>query len=74
MTSQDADASAKADPKSCLIIPSIGELNSPEREHNDSVRDFVIKEAVRVRGSEAVRADEISEPGAIASRANATYF
>ena len=68
MTSQDTDASAHSDPKSCFIISPIGKPDSPEREHNDSVRDFVIKEAVRELGYEAVRADEIAEPGSITSQ------
>ena len=68
MTSQDADTPANSDPKSCFIISPIGEPNSPEREHNDSVRDYIIKEAVRELGYEAVRADEIGEPGLITSQ------
>ena len=68
MTSQETDAPADSDPKSCFIISPIGEPNSPEREHNDSVRDFVIKEAVKELGYEAVRADEIAEPGSITSQ------
>ena len=68
MTSQDVDAPTNADPKSCFIISPIGEPNSLEREHNDSVRDFVIKEAVRELGYKAVRADEIAEPGSITSQ------
>ena len=68
MTIQNKNASALSDPKSCFIISPIGEPNSPEREHNDSVRDFVIKEAVREIGYEAIRADEIAEPGSITSQ------
>ena len=68
MTSQDTGSPANSDPKSCFIISPIGEPNSPEREHNDSVRDFVVKEAVRELGYEAVRADEIAEPGSITSQ------
>ena len=68
MTTQDTGASADSNPKKCFIISPIGEPDSPEREHNDSVRDFVIKEAVRELGYEAVRADEIAEPGSITSQ------
>lgn len=68
MTSQDTDALEDSDPKSCFIISPIGEPDSPEREYNDNVRDFVIKEAVKELGYEAVRADEISEPGSITSQ------
>lgn len=47
MTGQDTEASSNSETKSCFIISPIGEPDSPQREHNDTVRDFVIKEAVK---------------------------
>ena len=54
--------------KKCFIISPIGNLDTPESERNDQVRDYIIKEAMGTLGYQAIRADEIDEAGSITSQ------
>jgi hypothetical protein len=52
-------------PRKCFVISPIGDEDSPIRKHMDTVLDFVIKPALDACGVEAVRADQMNDPGAI---------
>ena len=55
-------------PKICFVIAPIGEPESDTRRRSDQILRHVIRPAVEARGYEAIRADEISEPGIITSQ------
>jgi hypothetical protein len=52
----------------CFVIAPIGRENSPERIRSDQVFRHVIAPAATECGYEAIRADNISEPGLITSQ------
>lgn len=54
--------------KTCFVIAPIGDEGSEIRKRSDQVLTHIIKPAVKECGYEAVRADEISEPGIITSQ------
>lgn len=54
--------------KICFVIAPIGELESETRKRSDQVLRHVIRPAVEPLGYEAIRADEIAEPGLITSQ------
>jgi hypothetical protein len=54
--------------KKCFFIAPIGEEGSPERIRSDDLLNYVIRPIVKEFGYEALRADEISEPGLITSQ------
>ncbi|MDE2759644.1 MAG: hypothetical protein OXH90_05010 [Paracoccaceae bacterium] len=54
--------------KQCFVIAPIGEHDSKTRIRSDKVLRHIIKPAVKERGYEAVRADEIDQPGIITSQ------
>jgi len=54
--------------KQCFVIAPIGEEGSEIRRRSDQILTHIIKPAVKECGYEAVRADEISEPGIITSQ------
>jgi hypothetical protein len=52
-------------PKKCFVISPIGEETSPIRRHADEVFEYVIRPALKERDIEAIRSDQIYEPGKI---------
>jgi hypothetical protein len=54
--------------KACFVIAPMGEPNSETRKRSDQVLKHVIKPAASECGYNAIRADEISEPGMITSQ------
>lgn len=54
--------------KKCFVIAPIGEQTSETRKRSDQVLKHVLKPAASECGYEAIRADEISEPGMITSQ------
>jgi uncharacterized protein YukE len=56
------------DDKECFVIGPIGEPESEIREHSDRVLEYVIEDAVEEYGYNAIRADDISEPGIITTQ------
>jgi len=54
--------------KKCFVIMPIGEEGSEIRDRSDKVLEHIIKPTVEECGYEAIRADEISEPGIITSQ------
>lgn len=54
--------------KTCFVIAPIGEEDSPERQRSDQVFAYIIKEAVEKCGYDAIRADQISDPGMITTQ------
>lgn len=52
----------------CFIIAPIGEPASSTRRRSDQVLKFVIRPALEGLGYDAVRADEISDPGVITNQ------
>lgn len=54
--------------KTCFVIAPIGTPDSEERRRSDQVLRHVIGPAVREKGYEPVRADQIAEPGLITSQ------
>lgn len=56
------------DSKTCFVISPIGEPDSEIRERSDQMLKHVIRPSVESNGYEAVRADEIAEPGLITSQ------
>jgi hypothetical protein len=55
--------------RECFFIAPIGEKGSEVRRRSDGVRDWVVKPAAVAHGLEAVRADDVGEPGQITSQA-----
>jgi hypothetical protein len=55
-------------PKICFVIAPIGDAESDTRKRSDQVLRHVSRPAVAEHGYEALRADEISEPGIITSQ------
>ena len=51
--------------KSCFVIAPIGAEGSPERKRSDQILKHLIRPMASKCGYEAVRSDEISEPGVI---------
>lgn len=58
----------EANLKTCFVIAPIGEEGSEIRQRSDQVLTHIIKPVAEECGYEAVRADEISEPGIITSQ------
>jgi hypothetical protein len=56
------------DEKICFVIAPIGEEDSETRRRSDQVLNYVIRPAVNLCGYQAIRADEISEPGIISNQ------
>lgn len=54
--------------KICFVIAPIGEDGSETRKRSDQILKHVIKPAAASCGYDAIRADEISEPGLITSQ------
>jgi uncharacterized protein YhaN len=54
--------------KACFVIAPIGETNSDTRRRSDQILRHIISPAAKECGYEAVRADQISEPGIITSQ------
>ena len=54
--------------KLCFVIAPIGEPNTDTRKRSDQVLKHVISPAVNECGYQAIRADQISEPGIITSQ------
>lgn len=52
-------------PSTCFVIAPIGEEGSEVRRRSDQVLTHIIKPVGKECGYDAVRADEISEPGII---------
>jgi hypothetical protein len=52
-------------PKRCFVIAPIGEPGSPARRRSDKILEHVIRPAAEECGYDAVRADELGEPGLI---------
>jgi hypothetical protein len=57
-----------AENKICFVISPIGELNSDTRRRSDQILRHVISPAAKECGYEAIRADQIAEPGLITSQ------
>jgi hypothetical protein len=57
-----------ADKKTCFVIAPIGPQGSDIRKRSDHVLKHVIEETVQSFGYEALRADQIPEPGIITSQ------
>jgi hypothetical protein len=55
-------------PKKCFVIAPIGQENSEIRARSDQVFTYVIKPAVEQLGYEAIRGDQISQPGNVTSQ------
>lgn len=55
-------------PNSCFVISPIGKPNTDVRVRADKILKHVIKPVCKERGLEAVRADEINDPGLISRR------
>jgi len=54
--------------KVCFVIAPIGDEKSDTRKRSDLILKYVIKPAASECGYDAIRADEISEPGMITSQ------
>ena len=54
--------------KKCFVIAPIGSEESETRKRSDQVLKYIIKPVAEECGYEAVRADEISEPGIITTQ------
>jgi hypothetical protein len=52
----------------CFVVAPIGEPDSETRKRSDQILKHLIKPAVKKCGYDAIRADEISEPGKITSQ------
>ncbi len=52
----------------CFFIAPIGDAGSEIRKRSDQVLNYIIKPAAMEFGCEAIRADQISEPGVITSQ------
>ena len=52
----------------CFFIAPIGEPGTDIRENSDQVLEFIVRAAVSPLGFNAIRADEIAEPGIITSQ------
>ena len=52
----------------CFVIAPIGEEGSDTRKRSDQVLNHILKPAAREFGYEAMRADQLSEPGVITSQ------
>ncbi len=61
-------AEKKKAKSSCFVIAPIGEEESETRKRSDKMLKYVIAPVAEERGYEAVRADQISEPGLITSQ------
>jgi hypothetical protein len=57
-----------ADNKICFVIALIGEANSDTRRRSDQILRHVILPAAKECGYDAIRADQIAEPGLITSQ------
>jgi hypothetical protein len=53
--------------KTCFVIAPIGDESSDTRKRSDQVLNHIIAPTVRDHGYQAVRADQIAEPGMITS-------
>src|SRR5436305_380329 len=51
--------------KECFFIAPIGEPGTEDRKRSDGVLKFIVKRAAEELNLEAVRADEIAQPGQI---------
>ncbi|MBN2209187.1 MAG: hypothetical protein JW759_07815 [Candidatus Coatesbacteria bacterium] len=60
--------SSHAPAKVCFVIAPIGDPDSDVRKRSDQVVKHVIHPALKPLGYEAVRADQISEPGMITTQ------
>ena len=49
----------------CFFIAPIGADGSPERDRSDGVLNYIVADAARAVGLEAIRADRIAKPGQI---------
>ena len=58
----------QSEKKSCFVSAPIGPEGSEIRERSNIVRDYVIKPVAEECGYEAIRADEIDEPGMITTQ------
>lgn len=54
--------------KTCFVICPIGESDSSSRKWSDKVLKHIIRPVTEKNGYEAIRADEISEPGMITTQ------
>ena len=54
--------------KICFVIAPIGEETSDTRKRSDQVLRHIIAPSVLKHGYQAIRADQIAEPGMIASQ------
>lgn len=54
--------------KVCFVVSPIGSEGSDTRERSDKLLKFVISKAIESYGYEAIRADDIAEPGLITSQ------
>jgi|ERR1700722_12100722 hypothetical protein len=54
--------------KQCFVIAPIGEPESETRKRSDKILKYVIVPAVEACQYQAIRADQISEPGMITSQ------
>lgn len=52
----------------CFVIAPIGLPDSETRKRSDQILKHIIRPAAKLRGYNAIRADEISEPGIITSQ------
>ncbi len=57
-----------AERKTCFVIAPIGEPESDTRKRSDQILKYVVKPVASECGYDAIRADEISEPGIITSQ------
>lgn len=51
--------------KECFFIAPIGADGTPERDRSDGILEFIVGRAAQELGLEAIRADQIAEPGQI---------
>jgi hypothetical protein len=56
------------DKKICLFIAPIGDVDSDTRRRSDQILRYVVQPAARACGYNAIRADQISEPGLITTQ------
>lgn len=61
-------AEKKKRSSSCFVIAPIGEDDSETRKRSDKMLKYVISPVAEEQGYEAIRADQISEPGLITSQ------
>lgn len=57
-----------AENRTCFVIAPVGEPDSDVRKRSDQILKHVIQPAVKGLGFDAVRADQISEPGIITTQ------